>query len=306
MELNRTLRWFYILTALWVVSLLGLGSWWLYLVFKLHTVVKKLNLPTLASESSFLNMIKWEGTFFFIFLVFLGVSLFILYFRDMKKTKAIGAFFASLSHELKTPLASMRLQAEVIKDLIDDESHDHEQLSGLTTRLIEDTYKFESELEKSLQLARIEQDGTLNLSPIQIERLIKRQQQKIPNALSISIKAQVKEVMADEMALSVILRNLFENTLRHNPESSQVEISISQEGHWAEIIYDDFGKKFQGDATKLGDLFYKFDSIKGSGIGLYLIKQLTRKMRGEFYVLNRDRLKFRILLPLTEGELSEH
>lgn len=152
MELNRTLRWFYILTAVWVVSLLSLGSWWLFLVFKLHGVVKKLNLPDLANESSFLNMIKWEGTFFFIFLVLLGGSLFVLYFRDMKKTKAVGAFFASLSHELKTPLASMRLQAEVIKDLIEDETHDHDQLASLTTRLIEDTYKFESELEKVFSL----------------------------------------------------------------------------------------------------------------------------------------------------------
>ncbi len=305
MELNRTLRWFYILTALWVVSLLSLGSWWLFLVFKLHGVVKKLNLPDLASESRFLNMLKWEGTFFFIFLVLLGFSLFILYFRDMKKTKAIGAFFASLSHELKTPLASMRLQAEVIKDLIGDETHDHDQLTNLTTRLIEDTYKFESELEKSLQLARIEQDGTLNLSPIQLERLIKRQQQKIPNHLNIEIKAEIKEVMADEMALSVILRNLFENTLRHNPESPKVEITIRQEGHWAKLTYDDFGKKFKGDITKLGDLFYKFNSIKGSGIGLYLIKQLTKKMRGEFSVSNKDRLKFVILLPLIEGENHE-
>lgn len=305
MELNRTLRWFYILTAIWVISLLSLGSWWLFLVFKLHNVVKKLNLPDLANESSFLNMIKWEGTFFFIFLVLLGVSLFILYFRDMKKTKAIGAFFASLSHELKTPLASMRLQAEVIKDLIEDETHDHDQLSSLTIRLIEDTYKFESELEKSLQLARIEQNGTLNLSPIQIERLIKRQQQKIPSNLEVKIKADIKEVMADEMALSVILRNLFENTLRHNPGSTQVEITISQEGNWAQLIYDDFGQKFEGDTTKLGDLFYKFNSIKGSGIGLYLIKQLTKKMGGEFSILNKERLKFKIFLPMTEGKHHE-
>lgn len=306
MELNRTLRWFYILTAVWVVSLLSLGSWWLYLVFKLHTIVKKLNLPNLASDSSFLNMIKWEGTFFFIFLVLLGISLFILYFRDMKKTKAIGAFFASLSHELKTPLASMRLQAEVIKDLIEDETHDHDQLSNLTRRLIEDTYKFESELEKSLQLARIEQDGTLNLSPIQVERLIKRQQQKIPAPLNINVKAEVKEILADEMAMSVILRNLFENTLRHNPSSTSVEITITQEGPWAQITYDDFGKKFEGDPNKLGSLFYKFNSIKGSGIGLYLVKQLTKKMSGEFHVLNHDRLKFQILLPLTEGDQHEH
>src|SRR5690606_30663788 len=101
----------------------------------------ELNLPELGSQENFLNMMKWEGTFFFIFLVLLGSSLIVLYFRDMKKSKAMQAFFSSLSHELKTPLASMRLQAEVIKDLIEDESHSHDQLSSLTQRLIQDTHK---------------------------------------------------------------------------------------------------------------------------------------------------------------------
>lgn len=225
-----------------------------------------------------------------------------LYFRDMKKTKAMGAFFASLSHELKTPLASMRLQAEVIRDLISDETHDHDQLSGLTKRLIEDTYKFESELEKSLQLARIEQNGNLSVSPVHLERLIKRQQQKLPDSLKIHINAEVSEALGDEMALSVILRNLFENTLRHNSSSEKIEITIRPNGHWVEVIYDDFGKVFEGEAGKLGSLFYKFNSVKGSGIGLYLIKQLTRKMRGEFHISSKDRLKFTMLLPQLEGE----
>src|SRR5674476_650924 len=109
MELNRTRSWFYGLTLLWVLMILGLGSWWLYLVFKLHSTMSALNLPELGSQSRFLNMMRWEGSFFFIFLVLLGGSLFAMYFRDMKKTRAMQAFFSSLTHELKTPLASMRL-----------------------------------------------------------------------------------------------------------------------------------------------------------------------------------------------------
>lgn len=136
MDVNKTRRWFYALTFLWVVMLLGLGSWWLYLVFKLHATLSSLNIPQLGSQNRFLNMMKWEGSFFFIFLVLLGASLVVMYIRDMRKSKAMQAFFSSLSHELRTPLASMRLQAEVIKDLIEDETHSHDQLSNLTKRLI--------------------------------------------------------------------------------------------------------------------------------------------------------------------------
>lgn len=302
MEVNRTRRWFYGLTLLWVVMLLGLGSWWLFLVFKLNATLTDLNLPQLGSQSRFLNMMKWEGSFFFIFLVLLGGSLFYMYFRDMKKSKAMQAFFSSLSHELKTPLASMRLQAEVIKDLIEDETHSHDQLANLTGRLIEDTQRLESELEKSLQLSRIENDAVMTLVPVSIERYLKRHSKIGENInVQIDIGPDAEEVMADELALNMIFRNLFENTLRHHKTVSKVDIKAVRKNHFVEVTYDDHGSKFNGDTSHLGELFYKHNSSKGSGIGLYLIKNLMRKMQGHFEIENTERLKFKLTFKGTDG-----
>lgn len=304
MEVRRPRRWFYFLTLLWVVMLLGLGSWWLYLVFKLHTTLSNLNIPELGSQNNFLNMMKWEGSFFFIFLVLLGGSLIVLYIRDMKKSKAMQAFFSSLSHELKTPLASMRLQAEVIKDLIEDETHSHDQLSNLTKRLIEDTHKLESELEKSLQLSRIEQDAPLTLVPLSLERFLKRQEQKLqsPFKVELNIEPDAQEVLADELALNMIFRNLFENTIRHRKDATKVKISAKRSGPCVEILYDDLGTKFSGDSSHLGQLFYKYQSTKGSGIGLYLIKNLMKKMHGNFQITNDERLQFHLTFKAPTGE----
>lgn len=292
MDLNKTRRWFYGLTLLWVVLLLVLGSWWIYLVFTLHSTLTALNIPELVNEGRFLNMMKWEGSFFFLLLFLLGGSLFGMYFRDMRKSRAMQAFFSSLSHELKTPLASMRLQAEVIKDLIEDETHSHEQLSNLTKRLIEDTYKLESELEKSLQLSRIEQDAPLSLTPISLSRYLKRHQQKLPLKIEIKIAPEAEEVLADELALNMVFRNLFENTQRHNKNAEKIMIEANRQGDLVEVSYDDFGSEFTGNIEKLGQLFYKYNSTKGSGIGLYLIKSLMKKMHGNFQVSNENRLKF--------------
>jgi signal transduction histidine kinase len=291
MDVIKARRWFYGLTLLWIVLLFGIGSWWLYLVFKLHYMISDLNLPQLGSESRFLNMMRWEGSFFFIFLLLLGASLFVMYFRDLRKSKAMQSFFSSLSHELKTPLASMRLQAEVIKDLIDDETHSHDQLSSLTKRLIEDTDKLESELEKSLQLSRIEQDGNLTLTPVSLEKYLRRHERRLEGR-ELELDLKDSEVMADELALNMIFRNLFENTLRHNPSTKKITVSSRLEGENVIVTYDDHGKKFAGPSDKLGELFFKYDSSKGSGIGLYLIKSLMKKMRGDFVVKNDERLQF--------------
>lgn len=304
MEVNKTRRWFYALTLLWVLMLLGLGSWWLFLVFKLQSKLISLSITELGSEKRFLNMIKWEGSFFFVLLLLLGGSLFVMYYRDMRKSKAMQAFFASLSHELKTPLASMRLQSEVIKDLIEDESHSHDQLAKLAKRLIEDTHKLESELEKSLQLSRIEQNAQMSLVPISLERFLKRQEQKLLSPLKIDIKinSDAQEILADEPSLKMIFRNLFENTQRHNHSSAKVQIEARRVGSFVEITYDDFGKKFNGNLSSLGDLFYKFNSSKGSGIGLYLVKNLMRNMHGQLEISNQERLKFILNFKAPQGE----
>lgn len=307
MEVRRPKHWFYVLTSLWVVMLLALGSWWLFLVFKLHSTLSELHYPELGSSKNFLNMMKWEGIFFFIFLLLLGSSLIILYLRDMKKSKAMQAFFSSLSHELKTPLASMRLQAEVIKDLIEDESHSHDQLSSLTQRLIQDTHKLESELEKSLQLSRIEQDAPLTLVPLSLERFLKRQEQKLrlPYKVEVILDSEAEEVLADEFALNMVFRNLFENTARHRQNAEKVIIHAKRRGALVEVLYDDLGEKFGGDTSHLGKLFYKFNSSKGSGIGLYLIKNLMRKMQGQLRIINDPRLQFELTFRAPQGDSHE-
>jgi signal transduction histidine kinase len=201
----------------------------------------------------------------------------------------------------------MRLQAEVIKDLIEDESHSHDQLSDLTKRLIEDTHKLESELEKSLQLSRIEQDAEMTLVPISLERFLRRQEKKLLTSIRVEldISEDAQEVLADELSLNMIFRNMFENTLRHNKETKRVAIRARRSGNYVEITYDDFGKKFQGNISLLGQLFYKYHSSKGSGIGLYLIKNLMRKMQGSFQILNTDRLQFKLCFKSPSGQEDE-
>jgi signal transduction histidine kinase len=290
MAINKTRSWVYILSSVWVVLLLGIGSWWLYLTINL-----------VGADARFVNMMKWEGGFFIGALVLLGLSLFGMYMRDLRRSKAMQAFFSSLSHELKTPLASMKLQAEVIKDMIEDESHSHDQLSALTGRLIQDTHKLESELEKALQLSRIEQDAPLSLGPFSLERYLKSYQKKLPVQLELKLDPDALEVMADEFAVNMIFRNLFENTFRHRPTSAMIEISSRRLLDRVEIVYDDHGKRFAGDLTKLGEIFYKHNSSQGSGIGLYLIRHLMRKMNGQLSIDNSERLKFILSFKATHG-----
>ena len=270
--------WFF----LWMAVLLSLAGWWLYLILSLGEKLQK----------NFASMAIWEGGLFFIILLFLSVKLFLLYLKDQRQTHAWRVFFASLTHELKTPLASIRLQADAIASKMD--SLPDQSMKKLTSRLIEDAKGLETRMDKILQLSRIEQGGELNLTLVDLRKFIKQSAARWGEDLKISFFGIQSEcsVLADEFALELILRNLMENTRQH-AKSRHVEIEFIEKDKFIRLQYRDHGI-FKGDKNRLGTLFYKHQSGKGSGIGLYLVKRLIQKMEGHLDFMYTPRLAFNL------------
>lgn len=282
------------LTFLWLTVLMCLGGWWIYLMVNFDNMVAHLD------KMKFSKMLFWEGSTFIILLILICISLMFFYVKDYMRTKALQDFFASLTHELKTPLASIKLQGEVIGEILEDRNETN--LKKLLSRLNEDTLKLETQMDKILQLSRIEQGGNLNLTTVNLVPFIKRIHNFWKKDLELNIIAEDKNitVLADEFALELIFKNLFENTKNH-ANSSKIEITIKNANHFCSVEYNDFGK-FDGDYKKLSNLFYKHNSSKGSGIGLYLSKKLTEKMSGKFIITHEPNIKFNIKLHSTEDK----
>ena len=269
-----------------IATATALGSWWFYLLSAYGSQIEmffEAN-PELGFKTNIVRMLKWEISTFIIFMILLSVSFMIVYLKDQNKTKALQDFFASLTHELKTPLASIRLQSEVITDLADNKS-----LEKLTKRLIEDTTNLEVQMDKILQLSRLERGGKLNLSSVELYPLI----QKVIKALNYDMVFEItsnteEEILADEFATEIIVKNLIENTKNHS-NSSKVIINIESRDEEVLLTYKD-GGQFEGNTLKLGELFYKHNSKKGSGIGLYLIKKFMSLMKGNAHFSNSGEL----------------
>jgi signal transduction histidine kinase len=283
------------LSLLWLIVLLSLGGWWIYLMNHFDSLLSTLD------HAKVTKMLFWEGSTFIILLTLICISLIIFYFRDHMKTKALQDFFASLTHELKTPLASIKLQGEVIGELI--ETKNDPQLKILLTRLTEDTIKLETQMDKILQLSRIERGGELNLTSVKLCPFIKNIHKFWSRDFELEVNCNhaACTIMADEFALELIFKNLFENTKNHS-KSKSVKIEIQYSESECKLSYSD-GGMFTGNQKQLATLFYKHQSSKGSGIGLYLIKILTLKMNGSFSILNDPNLIFKFIFsPSIEKE----
>lgn len=286
--LQDSSRLLFILSLIWALVLLLIGGWWVYLLANFEDILAHTDRVRVS------KMIMWEGGSFLLLLILLSATLLVLYIRNQKKTKSLQAFFASLTHELKTPLASIRLQSEVIEEVLKNKNDP--TLNKLFGRLIEDTGKLEMQMDKILQLSRIERGGALNLTTLKLIPFTKSIVKKLGNGLNVSIESNNPDVVveADEFALEIIIKNLLENTRNHT-SSKEVKINIKDDGKNVQLLYNDHGE-FTGDKQKLGTLFYKYQSSKGSGIGLYLSQKLLQKMNGELRILGEKNLLFDIRL----------
>jgi signal transduction histidine kinase len=224
------------------------------------------------------RMLAWEGGTLLVLLAGLSIALVWLYLRDQRRTNALRAFFASVTHELRTPLTSIRLQAESLAD--------SGNTSPLLERLLEDTSRLEAQVEKTLELARIEGGGELDLQPLPIQAWLQRQVQSRAAARAVQIELSTPSpdgalVLADRSALEIIFRNLIENTARHS-DSTPARARIAARENGAEVVvsFTDAGRGFAGEAQRLGSLFFRGQRSQGAGVGLYLIRMLMQRMGG--------------------------
>ena len=300
-------RWLYLSLTFLAVLILLLGGWWISLLLRLGKTLSALNVGTESDYAKLVKMLSWEGIFFVLLVILFCAGLFWLFWQDRKKQKSMQQFFASITHELKTPLASVSMQSEFISELIDENKEfdpsQRKQISKLTKRLIDDTKNLEIQFDKAMQLSRIERGGVLTQTPIELKTLIAKEIAKHRD-LKFNIEIPIEcFVLADEYALQTIFRNLIDNSKKHRTNNHQViSIHTITEANKIKIIFNDHGEAFGGEIKMLGQLFYKFNSSQGTGIGLYIIKKLTSAMHGELLIRATPHLVFEISLPIgSEG-----
>jgi len=288
------------LQVLWLTTIGVLGIWWTTLL--LHQARRIAELEGLAGISAKISqeawlktnrMLFWESITFYGLVLFVTGLLFWMHWREVKRSRSFQAFFASLTHELRTPLTSIRLQAESIADMTKINSPYH----PLTHRLLEDVNRIEAQVDRTLELARIEGGGRVFLSEIKLKPWTDT---FIRNEISPkNIKSDVTDhsIIADPNAVQVVFKNLVENSVRHSNKGSDVAIKISsraENSEWIKVDYIDNGSGFSGSGARLAELFEKGEKSSGAGVGLYLVQNLMAKIGGRVW---RHNLRHRVPVP---------
>jgi signal transduction histidine kinase len=260
------------LVGLWVVFTVTLAGWWLVFGLRQLDLLNRLNLEGAADFHRHYQMLLWEGGILILSLIGGGLALFYYARREQKRHAQVEEFFAAFTHDAKTALASLRLQAESLR-----EDFANAEPSPLLDRLLSDTLRLQLQLENSLFLVNLTR-GKFFLEPISLSDRVDTLRHHWPD-LAITQSGD-GVVMADVRALESVLTNLVQNSVTHG-RANEVDVNVKRTGDGRLIVrVADNGSGFQGDPNQLGKLFVRHTCGSGSGVGLYIVRQLVKRMNG--------------------------
>ena len=193
-------------TAVWIVLTVSLASWWLVLGLKQADRIDAIGGPQTMELAHVRQMLGWEGGTFIALLLAGGIGLLLSVRREHLRRREIEAFFMAFTHDLKTSLASLQLQAESLREDL-PEVRDNANLD----RLMKDALRLQLQLENSLYFA--EPDGGLYLEPVDLGAFITRVSSDWPE-LTVRVDGDA-HALVDSRALESVVRNLLQNAVTH-------------------------------------------------------------------------------------------
>jgi two-component system osmolarity sensor histidine kinase EnvZ len=205
--------------------------------------------------------------------------------RELAKVEEDRAvMLAGISHDLRTPLARMRLEAEM-------SVHDEEAKRNMAL----DIDQLDAIIDKFMDYAR---PGETKLVPVHVSSLVEREMQGFRDPSQIRISSRVAidtKVMADEIELGRVFQNLFENARRYGRSTdsgvARVQVSYARTGPWVILSVRDHGPGVSPDKLKqLTTPFFRGDAARtaatGAGLGLAIVEKAVQRMGGNFELSN--------------------
>ncbi|MGY1698952.1 sensor histidine kinase [Geodermatophilus sp. SYSU D00766] len=205
-------------------------------------------------------------------------------------------FVADASHELRTPLTSIRGFAELYRQ---GAAGSPEEVARLMQRIESEGARMGLLVEDLLQLARLDQQRPLSLTPVDLAELAgdavhdgRVLQPDRPLALHVDdAMTEVPVVLGDEARLRQVLGNLVTNALAHTPETVPVTVSISEDtsGGGDRVVLrvaDEGPGMAPEDAARVFERFYRADASRsraagGTGLGLSIVAALVAAHGGD-------------------------
>ncbi|MEM9917103.1 MAG: HAMP domain-containing sensor histidine kinase [Bacteroidota bacterium] len=228
----------------------------------------------------------------FTVILFIAILFFIYSLTVILKQKRLSEmqkdFINNMTHEFKTPISTIKISADVFLNhpLIKED----QRLSNYARVIKEQNIRLNHQVEKVLQLAKIERKGLeLHLEEINLHELLQNilpsiqlKVKEVNGILKSQLKAIQPMVRADKLHLTNILHNLLDNAIKYCRQIPEIEIGTQTKGSRLILQISDNGIGIdKSHQDKVFDKFYRvptgnIHNVKGFGLGLYYIRNICQ------------------------------
>ena len=251
-----------------------------------HRFVAKHNMDA----GRFLDTETWVMIFILsvlVAIILVGLVLIFIYYQKMIQLYRMQQnFINGFTHELKTPIASLKLYLETL------ERHDHlpiDKKEKVLKYMNEDVLRLSENVSMILNLGQIEEKKLKHdFESLELKNFFKEMIERHPQKKDIDLRAQENvKLEVNRELFEMMCLNLISNAFHHNHSvNPQLEVRVWRENQNIFISFKDNGLGVKKNERK--KIFRKFyqsgKSIKGSGIGLYVVSLICRIHRGKIHV----------------------
>lgn len=250
------------------------------------------------------------------------IAAFALTIRTMFNQKKIAEiksdFINNMTHEFKTPLATISLASDALS--MEKVRQNPDMLDYYSGIIKSENKRMNKQVEKILQAAQIDKDDLkLKLQPINVHDVIEKMTESFSlqieqqnGTLDSNLQAKKSMIMADEVHFSNIIYNLMDNAVKYSGDNVKISISTANSKGNVVIKIKDSGIGMNKETQMhIFEKFYRahtgnLHNIKGFGLGLSYVKAIVESHKGKIKVdsaLGKGST-FTIELPLSSEEVA--
>ncbi len=239
-------------------------------------------------------------------------------FRDVTDERGLRElqtdFVATISHELRTPLAAVYGAAMTLQQR--SENLDAETRSRLLGVVFDEARRLSRIIDDVLWASRLE-TGSLefaieHLQPESIaESVIEAANVHLPARISLELRADppLEPISTDPDKVRQVLANLLDNAVKYSPDGGRIQVAIAASGPFIRFSVTDEGLGIPpSEQPRIFEKFYRLDpnqtrGVGGTGLGLYISRELVRRMNGRIWVESQvgEGSTFYLELPLDQN-----
>jgi len=264
----------------------------------------------LPQNTVFLSPWIYISTIVFLVLIFFGFSLATI-IKQKRLSEVITDFINNMTHELKTPIATISLSSEMIMRLeTDDDVEKAKKYAGI---IFKENKRLETQVERVLNISTLDTENTtLNKKSLDFHELLVEVKDtfdfnQLANGGKILIEnnASVFTIQADPIHITNVVYNLLDNAVKYCTTKPFISITTKNERNYLVIEIKDNGIGIRKEDLKMiFDKFYRVSTgnihdIKGFGLGLFYVKLIINEHNGSIDVKSKlgEGSAFTIKLP---------